>query len=125
MKVVPSNRTNELKKSLTSLLKTVHSQVYYRRAPTKTGLPYITYYLKHIKIDHSYNYNFEVHIWTKDIKEAEALADTLEEMDSYIFRDHQFQYDLYLESRLNVEDEDKEIQHIVLLFNLTYFDQKG
>ncbi|ADZ83584.1 hypothetical protein [Cellulosilyticum lentocellum] len=119
------NRTNELKIALTSILKQVHSKAYYRKAPAKTDYPYLTYYLRHTKDGHQYDYFWEVHVWTRDIKLAEELADNIEGFDKCSYKDYYQTFDIDLESRNNVEDEDKEIQHIVLLFNLTYFDVKG
>lgn len=118
-------RTNELKTALTGALKEIHSQVYYRKAPTKIDYPYITYYLKHTKEQHQYDYFWEVHVWTRDIKLAEELADKVEEFDKSTYKDDVQAFDVDLNSRNSIEDEDKEIQHIVLLFNLTYFTVKG
>lgn len=119
------NKTNELKKSLTGILKQVHDKAYYKKAPSKTDYPYITYYLKHTKTDNQYDYFWEVHIWTRDIKLAEQLADSLEEFDKCSYKNQYHSFDISLNSRNSIDDEDKEIQHIVLLFNLTYFDVKG
>lgn len=119
------NRTNELKKSLVSILKQVHEKTYYKKAPVTTDYPYITYYLKHTKDGHQYNYFWEVHVWTRDVKLAEQLADSIEEFDKCIFEGEYHSFDIELNSRNNVEDEDKDIQHIVLLFDLNYFDVKG
>lgn len=118
-------RTNELKKALTSALKEIYDKVYYRKAPATVDYPYITYYLKHNKQGHQYDYFWEVHTWTRDIKLAEELADIVEEFDKSTYKDQYQAFDVDLNSRNNVEDEDKEIQHIVLLFNLTYFTVKG
>lgn len=119
------NRTNELKIALTSILKQVHSKVYYRKVPAKTDYPYLTYYLRHTKDGHQYVYFWEVHVWTKDIKLAEEMADSIEGFDKCSYKDNYQTFDIDLESRNGIEDEDKEIQHIVLLFNLTYFSVKG
>lgn len=119
------NRTNELKIALTSILKQVHSEAYYRKVPAKTDYPYLTYYLRHTKDGHQYDYFWEVHVWTRDVKLVEQLADNIEEFDKCSYKDEFQTFDIDLESRNNVEDEDKEIQHIVLLFNLTYFSLKG
>ena len=118
-------RTNELKKALTGALKEIHPQAYYRKAPSKTDYPYLTYYLKHSKEEHQYDYFWEVHVWTRDIKLAEELADKIEDLDGCQYKDNVQTFDVDLESRNNLDDEDKEIQHIVLLFNLTYFSVKG
>ena len=119
------DKTNELKKSLTSILKQVHDKAYYRKAPITVDYPYITYYLKHTKADNQYNYFWEVHVWTRDVKLSEQLSDSIEEFDKCLYKNEYHCFDLDLNSRNSVEDEDKEIQHIVLLFNLTYFDTKG
>lgn len=119
------NRTNELKKSLISILKQVHDKAYYKKAPIAADYPYITYYLKHTKEYNQYNYFWEVHVWTRDVKLAEQLADSIEEFDKYTYKNEYHCFDIDLNSRNSVEDEDKEIQHIVLLFNLIYFDVKG
>lgn len=119
------NRTNELKKSLISILKQVHDKAYYKKAPITADYPYITYYLKHTKEYNQYNYFWEVHVWTRDVKLAEQLADSIEEFDKYTYKNEYHCFDIDLNSRNSVEDEDKEIQHIVLLFNLIYFDVKG
>lgn len=119
------DRTNELKRSLISILKQVHEKAYYKKAPVTVGYPYLTYYLKHTKEDNQYNYFWEVHVWTRDIKLAEKLADSIEEFDKCTYKNEYHCFDVDLNSRNNVEDEDKELQHIVLLFNLTYFSAKG
>lgn len=119
------SRTNEFKKSIVSILKPICEKVYYRKAHNKVAYPYITYFLKHTKDEHEYDYFFEVHIWTRDIKLAEEIADEVEELDGCGYRNEYHSFDLDLESRNNLEDEDKELQHIVLLFNLTYFSAKG
>ncbi|WP_410495139.1 hypothetical protein QTL86_13545 [Cellulosilyticum sp. ST5] len=119
------DKTNELKKALTSILKQVHSKAYYRKAPSTTDYPYFTYYLRHTKAEHQYDYLWEVHVWTRDIKLAEQLADSIEEFDKCYYSDGNQSFDVDLNSRNNIDDEDKEIQHIVLLFNLTYFNVKG
>ena len=118
-------RTNELKRALTSTLKQVHKDVYYRKASSKSHYPYLTYYLKHTKNEHQYSYFWEVHVWTRDVKLVEELADKIEEFDKCSYKDQCQSFDIDLESRNNIEDEDKEIQHIVLLFFLTYFSVKG
>ncbi len=119
------SRTNELKKSITSILKEYVNSVHCRQAPSKTPYPYVTYFLKHTKSEHQYSYFFEIHIWTKDVKQIEELADKIEELDGCTYKNQYHSFDLDLNSRNNVEDEEKELQHIVLLFNLTYFDLKG
>lgn len=119
------NRTDELKKSLTNILKEVHKKVYYKKAPITENYPYLTYYLKHTKEDNQYNYLWEVHVWTRNVKLAESIADGIEDFDKCTYKNEYHCFDLDLNSRNSVEDEDKEIQHIVLLFNLTYFDVKG
>ena len=118
-------RTNELKKALTGALKEIHTKAYYRKAPTTVDYPYLTYYLKHSKEEHQYSYFWEVHVWTRDIKLAEEFADKIEDLDGCQYKDDVQTFDVDLESRNNLDDEDKEIQHIVLLFNLTYFSVKG
>ena len=119
------NRTNELKKSLISILKQVHENAYYKKAPITADYPYITYYLKHTKEEHQYDYFWEVHVWTRDVKLAEQLSDSIEEFDKCTYKNEYHCFDVDLNARNSVEDEDKEIHHIVLLFNLTYFDVKG
>ena len=119
------DKTNELKKSLAGILKQVHNKTYYRKAPITADYPYLTYYLEHKKEGHQYNYLWEVHVWTRDIKLVEQLADSIEDFDKCIYSNKYHCFDLDLNARNNVEDEDKEMQHIVLLFNLTYFDMKG
>lgn len=119
------DKTDELKKSLTSILKQVHDKAYYKKAPVRADYPYITYYLKHTKTDNQYDYFWEVHVWTRDVKMAEQLADSIEGFDKYTYKNEYHCFDVDLNARNSVEDEDKEIHHIVLLFNLTYFDVKG
>lgn len=118
-------RTNELKKSITSILKQRVDKVYYRKAPITANYPYLTYFLDYRKDGAQYNYELEVHVWTKDVKSAESIADSIEDFDKCIFNNETHCYDLDLNSRNNVEDEDHDIQHIVLLFNLIYFDMRG
>ena len=118
-------RTNELRKSITSTLKQLVDKVYYKNAKSDTDYPYVTYYLRHNKDEHKYNYFLEVHVWTKDVKASENIADKIEELDGCSYSNEYHCFEFYLNSRNNVEDEVKEIQHVVLLFNLEYFDLKG
>lgn len=118
-------RTDKLKKAIVEILKDVNENIYYRKAPTKATYPYITFFLKHTKNEHQYDYFWEVHIWSKNIKTAEEIADKIEEFDKCNYKDDYQSFDLDIESRNNIENDDKEVQHVVLLFNLTFFDKKG
>ena len=144
------NRTHNLRKALTSILKDVsydkvsstnggyfldgsvdlsgidgEVKVYYRKVPARTELPYLTYFLEHRKSENAYSYDFEVHIWSKDVKDAEEIADCIECIDNCIYSDEIQSFDIALERRLNVDDENKEIQHIVLNFEIEYYNKKG
>ena len=98
------NRTDELKQSLTEILKQVHDNAYYKNAPSTVDYPYITYYLKHTKEDNQYNYFWEVHVWTRNVKLAEQLADGIEKFDKCTYRNEYHCFDLDLNSRNNVEE---------------------
>lgn len=119
------SRTEQLKISVKSILTPSCEKVYHKKAPPKNGYPYVTYYLKHTKDGHQYDYSLDVNIWSKEIKEAEAIADSIEELDNSIFSNEYHNFDIELQDRGHVEDEDKELIHIVILFNLTYFSLKG
>ncbi|PHV71911.1 hypothetical protein CS063_00060 [Sporanaerobium hydrogeniformans] len=119
------SRTEQLKISVKSILKPSCEKVYHRKAPPKCAYPYMTFYLKHTKADHQYEYKLEVHVWSKNVKEAEEIADSIEELDDCIFSNEYHNFDIKLQDRGSVEDEDKELTHIVVLFNLIYFDVKG
>ncbi|ADZ82481.1 hypothetical protein [Cellulosilyticum lentocellum] len=119
------SRTEQLKISVKSILKPFCEKVYHKKAPPKCACPYVTYYLKHAKEYHQYDYKLEAHVWSKDVKEAETIADHIEELDNCVFSNEYHNFDIELQDRGNVEDEDKELTHIVVLFNLTYFDVRG
>ena len=110
---------NEIRKVITEILHTKISKVYYRKAPLTTHYPYVTYFLSHKKIEYTYEYSLEVHVWTRDIKEAERIADDLEELDAILFNAKNITFDMNLENRKHLQDEDKELQHIVVLFSMS------
>lgn len=119
------SKTNDLKIAIVSMLKPICKNVFYIKADKNTPYPYIVYYLPHSKDGHRYNYNLEVHIWTKDIKEVEALADEIEGLDNNVYNDNNQTFSINLNARNNVEDQDKEISHIRLLLNLIYYNKEG
>lgn len=118
-------RTNDLKVAIVSILSPIISQVYSRKAKKGAQYPYAVYYLEHNKMEHGYDYKLEVHIWTRDIKELEGIADQLEKLNGGVYTDETFNFDLDLNNRLNIDDEDKELQHCRLLFDLTYYHKEG
>ena len=122
--------TGELRKVIVNLIeenKTYDYKVYYKRVPFfKVSYPYVTYYLSHSKNEYDYTYSLEVHVWTRDdVKLAEKIADEISNIDALYYYDfNNFSLDFYLQSRKTVDDEDKEIMHEVLLFNIKVYDKK-
>lgn len=122
--------TGELRKVIVELIeqnKTSDYKVYYKRVPFfKVSYPYVTYYLSHSKREHEFNYSLELHVWTRDdVKLAEKIADEISNIDGFYYYDeNNFSLDFYLQSRKTVDDEDKEIVHEVLLFNIIVYDKK-
>lgn len=119
------NRTNELNKAIMSILKHYCDRCFYRKAKKHKEYPYLTFNLRYTKDEHEYKYFFEVHVWTKDDKGAEELADKIEEIDGTSYKNEYSSFEIYLNTRNNMEDEDEELNHIVILFDLLYFDVKG
>lgn len=125
---VEATRTEALKKYITKTLKEHCNNVFYQSAIDTSLFPYIVYEIDYIKNENLYNYSLTINIWDKSnkTKEVEKLADDLEQLlDKEYFTDNIQSLTIDLNSRNNLEDEDKSLKHIVLLFDLQYYYQKG
>lgn len=119
-------KTNDLRKAITSLLSTYCDNVYYKKAKNNADYPYVTYYISKYPIESISQYDLEIHVWAKDVKLAENIADMVDNgLNETIYRDSKRCFSIDLNSRFNVEDEDKSIEHIVLRFNLRHASKKG
>lgn len=119
------NRTYKLRVAITSILKQVCASVYYRNSSKGAIYPYITYDLDHVKAENGNEYTLELHIWTRNIKECENIGDQLEELNDCYYTDNEMSFDMSLNNRNNIQDEDKELQHVRLLFNLSYYPKEA
>lgn len=113
------SKTINLRKALQSELKKVHPSIYYENAPDTATYPYIVYDLEQV----GEQYQLEMNVYDKGTSTAkvETLADAIESYFlRYIYRDELQIFTTYINTRNNVQEEDKTIKRRRLLFDLNY-----
>lgn len=114
------SKTLELRKALLSEIKKTHSNCYYELVPEGATFPYIVFELENV----GEQYQVELNVYDKNTStiQIETLADTLEKyFYRYIYRDDVQVFAMYLNTRNNVQEEDKAIKRRRLLFDLKHF----
>ena len=122
------SKTADLRELITTQLNSVDGGTYHRRAPNDAAFPYKTYALTRVDLGDLSRDDFmlEVDVWdhSDDAKTVEAIADEVEAM----FNDANLPQSTILptffrESRIPVDDPDKDIQHIRLAFLVELYER--
>jgi len=125
-------RTDELRKVVKTQLDSLKTQgikeVYYATAADNAGFPHIVYNLTEIGSMpndlHRYNYVLEVDVWDKGKSESKALTicDKIEELLSASNLPQTLILPtFFFESRRNVIDEDKNLKHELIRFEVQLY----
>lgn len=118
-----ASKTIELRKVVKSLLNEVSNNVFYEEASSKATFPYLVYEFETVNLN---NYPRDdifmtVDVWDKaeDTIIVETLADNIEK--ALNFTNNPTKYVLptfYLESRMSLRDDDKQIRRRQLKFTI-------
>lgn len=118
-------KTAELRKLIRGQLQTISGETYHMRASDKASYPYKTFELKSVSFtDARDDFDLCVDIWNRgDWKVIEEIADDIEKL----FQNTNLPQETILptffrESRYNLEDPDKTLQHIQLRFNVQLYE---
>lgn len=122
------NRTTELRGTCKQLLDRVQGGTFYRLAPTDTEFPYKTFDLSSINLGDlsRCDYILTVDLWdlAEDPKAVEAMADELEdEINALNVPQTGILPTFFRETRGNIEDPDKNIQHIRLSYSVQLYER--
>lgn len=119
------SKTAELRKLVKEQLDTVPGGTYHRKAPANAEYPYKTFSLKSVSFtDERDDFDLCVDIWHRgDFKIIEELADQIEEL----FKNANLPQPTILptffrESRYNLDDPDKTLDHIQLRFFVQLYE---
>jgi len=107
-------KTNELRKTIKTMLSVVCPRVYYAQAEDNALFSHIVFNLSSVDLGdiNRGDYALDVDIWTKSQAEAEDMADSI--CDLFNAKNAPQVDNLptfYLETRLDITDEDKSIKH--------------
>lgn len=122
--------TNELRKLIQGKLKTVCDDVFYEIADDKMMYPHCVFSFRSIDTsDLAFarkDFSCDIDIWDKgkDATRIEDLADQVEEL----FNAKNFPKDgilptIFLDRRISVIDEDKEIRHRVIRLTIQNYER--
>lgn len=117
-------RTNEIRKYITSKLKTLGVNVYFHEASDSSTFPFIVYDLKSISLNGMSLYDFEVNVWDKSLNRStiEDLADNIEDLlDNDINIDSNGLLVFDKVSRGNINDPNKDLNRVMIKFDMRYF----
>ena len=119
------SKTAELRKLIKAHLQTTQGETYHREAPNDAAYPYKTFTLKSVSfMDARDDFDLCVDIWHRgDWKVVEEIADQIEKL----FRNTNLPQETILptffrESRYNLDDPDKTLNHIQLRFNVQLYE---
>lgn len=119
--------TNDLRKYIKSQLDTV-APTFYQDASDQAMYPHLVYDFKDIDLGDYYrqDYILIVDVWHKNSQaDAEDMSDALCELLSVKNAPQQtILPTFYRESRKNILDEDKDINHIQLRFQVQVYDNE-
>lgn len=112
-------KTADLRKLIVAQLNAVAGATYYRRAPSDAAYPYKTFVMSRVNLTNSsrYDYDLQIDIWDNatNPKRIEEIADELEDLlNASRLPQPAILPDFFMESRFQVDDPDKNIQHLQL-----------
>lgn len=116
-------KTIQLRKDIHNLLKSIHNNIFYRRAQHEDIYPHVVYTIKDI-----FNAKvLSIDIWDKDsdTKIIEEIADNIENLKDTIITNENHTIVLYYnEDRRWIDDEDKDIERINMSFEIRYYGKE-
>lgn len=122
-------RTNELKKYIQSSLKTVCDNASYKRAVNDKLYPHIVFTFKDINTGDltRHDISVDIDVWDKDngTVDIDEMCDSIEDM--FNFKNHPQDKILptfYLESRNDVTDDDKTIEHRLIRIVVQNYERR-
>lgn len=119
------SKTIDLRTTLISELKAItDGDVFFGKASEDATFPYCVCELSRTVVDSFDIYTLEINIWdnSESTARVETLADAIEEaFDAQIIHDQQKTIALYKQIRSNVQDPTKDIQRVMLRFDLQHF----
>lgn len=121
-------RTNDLKLLVQSKLKTVAANVYHEIANEKALYPHIVFEFRRIDLNDLWrqDYILEVDIWDKQdsSQRVDNLADQVENLlQAENLPQTNVLPTFYLINRQNIPDEDKEIKHRRVQFQIQNYER--
>lgn len=120
------SKTNDLRKLIQAKLCGITPLVYYKVADEDALYPHIVHNIERVNriAEHRDDVLLEINIWTKSAFEANELADAVEAtLKNKNLPQDTILPTFYLESRLDVADEDKTISHIQIIFNVQNYER--
>ena len=124
--VLTISKTNDLRKLVQELLKEITPLVYYRKADKDALYPHIVHLIDRVNLiaEHRDDVSLLVDIWTKSESSANEFADMVEKKFN---RENLPQGSIlptfFLETRITVEDDDKDISHIQMTFTVQNYER--
>ena len=119
------SKTAELRKLVREQLLTIQGETHHRKAPSDASYPYKTFTLQSVSFtDARDDFDLCVDIWHRgDWKVVEEIADQIEKL----FQNANLPQSTILptffrESRYNLEDPDKTLNHIQLRFLVQLYE---
>ena len=106
----------ELRKALTTYLKTLHPRIYFQLAPETAVFPYIVYDIPNSFSDGEGGeiVTLDVDGWnskgTGDTTIIEELMESINNLDKKVFSTASMSVVFYLDNRMSMTDADKAIQ---------------
>ena len=123
------SKTTTLRKLIFEKLQTTPGGSYHRSAPKDAAFPYKTFSLSSVAFPNSLRDDFEleVDIWdrAKDWKAVEEIADQIEKLFNDANLPQPSIYPTFFrENRYNLDDPDKNLQHIQLRFLVQLYEEE-
>jgi hypothetical protein len=121
-------RTNDLKKLVQTKLKTLTTNVYHELADKDAVYPHIVFTFRRIDLQdlRRQDYILEVDVWDKekDTTRVDNLADSVENLlQAQNLPQEHILPTFYLIDRRNILDEDKNIKHRQIQFQIQNYER--
>ena len=123
------SKTTTLRKLIFEKLQTVPGESFHRSAPKDAAFPYKTFSLSSVAFPNSLRDDFEleVDLWDRanDWKGIEEIADQIEALFNDANLPQPSIYPTFFrENRYNLDDPDKNLQHIQLRFLVQLYEEE-
>ena len=120
------SKTADLRKLIKEQLQTVPGDTYHKSAPKDAAFPYKTFTLSSVAfVEARDDQELEIDLWDRspDQKQIEEIADQIERLFAGAALPRPPIYPTFFrEARYNLEDPDKNLQHIQLRFLVQLYE---